>query len=106
MLNQLEWKHLVLSIDKVCEETNDNTVCVIASTASPFKFNQSVLIALKDYSVVVNKDEFELLQELSQISNMEIPKSLAELKDKSVAFDRVCEKTEMQRVVSDFLMVD
>jgi len=92
--------------DKYVAETGDNTKTVIASTASPFKFNQSVLIALKDYSVVVNKDEFELLDELSKISNMEIPKSLAELKDKSVAFDLVCDKTEMQRVVSDFLMLD
>ncbi|MBR5271739.1 MAG: threonine synthase, partial [Clostridia bacterium] len=74
--------------------------------ASPFKFNQSVLIALKDYEFVVNKDEFTLLDELSNASNMEIPKSLAELKNKSVAFDLVCDKDEMPRVVSDFLMVD
>ena len=92
--------------DKYVSETGDTTKTVIASTASPFKFNQSVLIALNDYSAVVNKDEFTLLNELSEQSGMEIPKSLAELKNKSVAFDLVCGKDEMQRVVSDFLMVD
>ncbi len=92
--------------DKYVAKTGDTTKTVIASTASPFKFNQSVLIALKDYEFVVNKDEFTLLDELSKASNMEIPKSLAQLKDKSVAFDLVCDKDEMSRVVSDFLMVD
>lgn len=92
--------------DKYIDQTGDNTKTVIASTASPFKFNQSVLIALKDYNAIVNKNEFELLDELASISNMEIPKSLSELKDKSVAFDLVCDKDEMRRVVSDFLMVD
>ena len=34
---------------------------------------------------------------------MQIPKSLYELKDKSVVFDLVCDKDEMQQIVSDFL---
>ncbi len=92
--------------DKYVEETGDKTKTVIASTASPFKFNQNVLIALEDHTAVVGKDEFTLLQELSEKSNMRIPKSLYELKDKSVAFDLVCEKDEMQQIVSDFLMVE
>ena len=92
--------------DKYSEETGDKTKTVIASTASPFKFNQSVLIALEDHNAVLGKDEFTLLQELSQKSNMEIPKSLFELKDKSVVFDLVCDKDEMKQIVSDFLMVN
>lgn len=92
--------------DKYVSETGDTTKTVIASTASPFKFNQSVLIALEDHNAVVGKNEFELLEMLSQKSNMHIPKSLYELKDKSIAFDLVCDKDEMQQIVSDFLMVD
>lgn len=84
----------------------DTTKTIIASTASPFKFNQSVLIALEDHNAVVGKDEFTLLKELSEKSNMQIPKSLYELKDKSVVFDLVCDKDEMQQIVSDFLMVE
>ena len=86
--------------------TGDTTKTIIASTASPFKFNQSVLIALEDHNAVVGKDEFTLLKELSEKSNMQIPKSLYELKDKSVVFDLVCDKDEMQQIVSDFLMVE
>lgn len=92
--------------DKYVAETGDTTKTVIASTASPFKFNQSVLIALKDHTAVVGKDEFTLLSELSEESNMQIPKSLYELKDKSIVFDLVCDKDEMHQIVSDFLMVE
>ena len=92
--------------DKYVAETGDTTKTVIASTASPFKFNQSVLIALENHNAVLGKDEFTLLNELSEKSGMEIPKSLAELKNKPVAFDLVCNKGEMQAVVSDFLMVE
>ena len=63
------------------KETGDKTKTVIASTASPFKFNQSVLIALEDHNAVVGKDEFTLLEELSEKSNMRIPASLAALKN-------------------------
>lgn len=88
--------------DKYVAETGDETKTVIASTASPFKFNQSVLIALEDYSYVAGKDEFTLLEELHEKSGMNIPKSLYELKNKQVIFDIVCEKDQMQQIVSDF----
>ena len=92
--------------DGYVAETGDTTKTVIASTASPFKFNQSVLIALEDHNAVLGKDEFTLLQELSDKSGMKIPASLAALKNKPIAFDLVCGKDEMQQIVSDFLMVE
>ena len=92
--------------NKYTAATGDETKTIIASTASPFKFNQSVLIALEDCSYVAGKDEFTLLEELHEKSGMAIPKSLYELKDKSVIFDLVCEKDQMQQMVSDFLKVE
>lgn len=92
--------------DKYAEKTGDKTKTVIASTASPFKFNQSVLIALGGHNDVVGKDEFTLLEELSQKSGMKIPKSLGELESKAKIFDLVCDKEQLQEVVSDFLMVE
>lgn len=86
-------------------KTGDTTKTVIASTASPFKFNQSVLIALDGHNSVVSKGEFELLEILSEKSGMEIPRSLYELKTKPVVFDTVCEKNEMQQTVNEFLNV-
>lgn len=92
--------------DKYVEQTGDQTKTIIASTASPFKFNQSVLIALDGHKSVAGKDEFTLLETLSEKSRMHIPQSLYELKDKPVIFDLVCSKNQMQQVVSDFLKVE
>ncbi len=91
--------------DEYIEKTGDITKTVIASTASPFKFNQSVLIALGGCEAVAGKDEFTLLDELSQKSGMSIPKSLADLKHKNRVFDLVCDKEQMQQIVSDFLNI-
>lgn len=89
--------------DKYVAETADTTKTIIASTASPFKFNQSVLIALNGLNAVVGKDEFQLLDDLSGKSGLVIPASLSELKTKPVIFDTVCNKEHMARVVSEFL---
>ncbi|MDY3929685.1 MAG: threonine synthase [Clostridia bacterium] len=91
--------------DEYISKTGDITKTVIASTASPFKFNQSVLIALGGCEMVAGKDEFTLLDILSEKSGMSIPSSLAELKNKNRAFDLVCDKEQMQQVVSDFLNI-
>ena len=92
--------------DKYVARTNDEAKTVIASTASPFKFNQSVLIALEDYNAVAGKDEFELLDKLSKKSGMKVPVSLAELKDRMPVFDTVVDKDQMENTVSDFLKVE
>ncbi|MCR4719250.1 MAG: threonine synthase [Firmicutes bacterium] len=90
---------------KYLSDKNDKSKTIIASTASPFKFNQSVLIALRGCAFVAGKDEFTLLEELNKISGMDIPKSLAELKTKIKIFDTVCDKDGMVQVVSDFLQI-
>ncbi len=92
--------------NKYVSRTGDTTKTVIASTASPFKFNQSVLIALKGHNAVAGKNEFELLDILSQESGMKIPASLAELKDKDILFKLTFEKDHIEQVVSEFLKVD
>lgn len=92
--------------DKYVERTGDKTKTVIASTASPFKFNQNVLIALEDCNAVVGKDEFELLEMLSKKSGLKVPESLEELKDKTPIFNTVVDKELMKNTVSDFLKVE
>lgn len=91
--------------DKYKKETGDNTKSIILSTASPFKFNQSVLIALEGEDIVLGKDEFELLELLSNRSDMKIPNSLASLKNKTRLFNTECEKEQMKNVVSEFLNI-
>lgn len=91
--------------DRYVEEAGDTTKTVIASTASPFKFNQSVLIALSGHGAVAGQDEFTLLDKLAELSGMDIPDSLAELKNKPQLFNTVCEKEQMIQIVSDFLQI-
>ncbi len=84
-------------------ETGDETPTVIASTASPFKFNQSVLSALGKDEEIWGKDDFELLTKLSEVSGMKIPESLGTLKGKKKRFEGVCDKTELLDTVSKFI---
>ncbi len=90
--------------DQYQKKTGDRTVTVIASTASPFKFAPSVLDAVKEgYDKDV--DEFRLLQELSEISGLKIPKSLAALQEKERRFSDVFDKQDMIEAVSGFLNI-
>jgi len=98
--------HTAVAIDvykQYKEETGDETPTVIASTASPFKFNQSVLSALGKDEEAFGKDDFELLNQLSEISGMNIPASLGTLKNKKKRFEGVCKKTELLDTVSKFI---
>lgn len=81
--------------------TDDATKTVIVSTASPFKFADSVLSAIKDE--ISSQNEFEMLAELSKAANAEVPKPLASLESKPVIFTTTCEKDEMYDVVSQML---
>ena len=83
------------------KETGDNTKTVVVSTASPFKFSDSVLKAIK--GEISSENEFEMLRELSETAELTIPASLAELETKPVIFTTVCEKEEMYDVVSQML---
>jgi threonine synthase len=91
-------------LQKYREEAGDMTPTVLASTASPFKFNRPVLEAIgRDTS---NKDEFSLLQELSSIIGHAVPAKLAELKFLPEIHQGVCEKEEMAKVILKFLGID
>ena len=83
------------------EKTGDKTKTVIASTASPFKFNNSVHKAIT--GSVSDKGEFELLAEVSDLSGLKIPDSLSELQNKEIRFDKSVSKDGMYGVVSEFL---
>ena len=68
----------------VCEQykkdTCDTTKCLVASTASPYKFVKSVLTAI-DEKKYGQKEELELLPDLEQISGVEMPGAIREILD-------------------------
>lgn len=84
------------------ERTGDKTPVVIASTASPYKFSASVLDAVK-HGKIKSKDEFAMVNELSDFTGAEVPVQLASLAGKKPRFKDVCEKSDMTDVVFNML---
>ncbi len=71
-------------------ETGDtDTPMVIASTASPYKFTRSVLLAIGEE---VPDDEFLAMRKLEQASGTGAQRQLWELQNKKVRFDRCIPK--------------
>ncbi|MDE6404648.1 MAG: threonine synthase, partial [Lachnospiraceae bacterium] len=86
---------------KYVADTKDQTKTVIASTASPFKFTRSVMNAIDPKYDAMG--DFELVDELSKIGNVAVPKAIEEIRTAPVLHDHVCDKTEMKAVVKQFL---
>jgi len=78
------------------KETDDKTVSVVLSTASPYKFSRSVYESLYGKS---DNDEFDIMKELSEKTGVEIPDNLQGLENKKVIHTQVCEINEMEKCV-------
>ena len=87
-------------LDDYRRATGDETKTVVASTASPFKFSDSVLSAL---GVDEQKQGVALLEQLAEVSGVAAPAPLAALGSKSVRFTEFGEKEQMKAVVNAFL---
>ena len=86
---------------KYVRDTKDETITVIASTASPFKFTRNVMNAIDTkYNAM---SDFDLVDELSKIGNVVVPNAIEEIRTAPVLHDNVCDKTEMKAVVKRFL---
>ena len=81
-------------------ETGDDAHTLIASTASPYKFCDSVLTALGD---TPRSRGVELIDQLMERTGTRAPLPLATLKDQKPRFDNVSEKEQMPQVVRAFL---
>ena len=81
-------------------QTGDDAPAILASTASPFKFCDSVLTALGQTKLAQGLD---LIDQLEQVSGVKAPHPLASLRGKAVRFDEVTEKEDMQSVVRAML---
>lgn len=82
-------------------DTKDQTKTVIASTASPFKFTRNVMNAIDTkYNAM---SDFELVDELSRIGNIEVPRAIEEIRTAPIVHDSECDKTEMKAAVKRFL---
>ncbi len=90
--------------DKYKASTGDkDTLTVIASTASPFKFARSVMQAVDPKYGDAAWGDFELVDELSKLANVEVPEAVEEIRTAPVRHTAICEKDGMKDVVRDFL---
>lgn len=89
----------------VCEDykarTKDGTKCVVASTASPYKFVKSVMQAIGEAGD--EKDELELLPLLKQASGVEMPQAIRDILDAKVLHTRECDADKMEEEVKSIL---
>ena len=81
-------------------ETGDSAPAVFASTASPYKFCDSVLTAIGEVPVA---DSVDRIAQLEAVTGVAAPKRLAALKGKVPRFGGVADRERMEDVVLDFL---
>jgi len=89
------------ALESYRKETKDNTVSVVLSTASPYKFSGSVYEALYGAD---NRDEFEIMEELSKRTGVVVPENLMGLNKKEIRHTAVCEIDEMKDYVREKLI--
>jgi len=82
------------------QETGDDRVTLVVSTASPFKFCDSVLGALGVSHFAVGT---AILEQLTALTGETAPAPLAGLKNKTVRFNDSVSKSQMTDVVLDML---
>ena len=88
------------ALEQYRQETGDDTPAIVASTASPFKFCNSVLEALGEIGIASGLDA---LDQLTAKTGQPAPAPLAGLRDKAVRFTRVVEKDHMVDAVLSLL---
>lgn len=86
---------------KYREATKDTKKSIIASTASPYKFTRSVMNAID--TKYDDKEDFELVDELSRLSNVPVPAAIEEIRNASILHNRICDVDAMKAEVKDIL---
>lgn len=86
---------------KYLKDTEDHTPTVIASTASPYKFNRSVVRAISDR--YEGLDDFALVDALHTISGVAVPKAVEEIRTAPILHNRVVDAPDMPATVKEIL---
>ena len=86
---------------KYLRDTDDHTPTVIASTASPYKFTRSVMDAISDR--YQGMDDFALVDALSALSGVKVPRAVEEIRTAPVLHDTVVDADKMPDAVKKIL---
>lgn len=79
------------------KETGDNTKIVMLSTASPYKFPESVYQALYNEEL----DVYDAIEKLEEKTNVAIPKSLEGIKERPILHTQTIDKTQIIDFIKD-----
>ncbi len=90
--------------ERYLTDTQDNTKAVIVSTASPYKFANSVLGALK--AEEIPSDDYDQALVLKKVSSTEIPYAVEEIRTAPVLHNTVCATARMQEMVESILKIN
>lgn len=85
------------------KNTGDTAKTVIASTASPYKFARSVMTAID--ASYDDMEEFELIDELHKVSQMDIPNAIEEIRNAEIRHTTECDIDQMEASVKAVLGV-
>ena len=81
--------------------SDDKCKTVIASTASPYKFARSVMTSIDEkYDAL---EEFDLIDELSKVSMVDIPNAIEEIRNAEILHTRECDADKMKETVREIL---
>ena len=82
------------------KETKDETKTIIASTASGYKFAGSVA---KSLGIAEEKDEFEYIKRINELSGVPIPAGLKGLEEMKILHDVVIDKDAIKETIEEEL---
>lgn len=86
------------------EQSSDERKCVVASTASPYKFAENVMTSID--SKYDGMGAFEMIDELYKISDVEIPNAITEIREANILHTRECDADKMKLEVKSILQIE
>ncbi|GHU42751.1 threonine synthase [Clostridia bacterium] len=89
--------------EKYKAETGDKTKALIVSTASPYKFTNSVIAAIAPEKIK-DKDDFVLAKDLEKLSGVNVPEAVLSIKSAALVHTKVCGVKDMKDAVKNWLL--
>ena len=91
----------VNSINKYRKQNHDLKTAVITSTANPYKFSRAVLESLKGEKS--SKDEYRIIEELEELTAVEIHRGIKGLENKQSLHDHSSNKDYLKEKIAEIL---
>ncbi|RAK09328.1 L-threonine synthase [Halanaerobium saccharolyticum] len=89
------------SLNKYRQQSKDQKIAVIASTANPYKFSRAVLESLKEEKI--EEDEYRIIEELNNLTAAEVHRGLRGLEDMESRHQHSCDKNTVKEKVAEIL---